>query len=260
MKTHEARINLLKDNGYQPSGILDIGAHTGTWAEMINHVFPNTPILMIEGNTDHTEVLTQKVESIRHSSPGSSVSMELLSNKEKEVIYHKTRLSGTTGNSIYKENTEHFSDDHLIKEERTAKTLDQLTENSTIKYDFIKLDVQGAEADVINGGTTTISNASYILIETQLIEYNENAPFSHEIIGLMSSLNFKIVDIFELHYLPSGRLNEVDILFKNNNAKNLTKPTTSSNVSIKYDICLNKESPRKLISQIIRKTFSKKYR
>ncbi|MBT4130020.1 MAG: FkbM family methyltransferase [Candidatus Marinimicrobia bacterium] len=261
MRTHKTRLQRLKDTGYTPQGILDIGAHTGEWSKMAHDIFPETPILIIEGNSDHTEILNHILKSITVNSPKSKLLIELISDHKKEVTYYKTTLNGTTGNSIYKENSTHFSSNNVIEEKRITTTLDQTTKNIGTNYDFIKIDVQGSEADIIKGGKQTIQNANYILVEAQLIEYNKKAPFIDEIIKLLSELSFRMVDIFEIHYLPDGRLNEIDILFTKNNNSELkisNKNKTKNNIWLKYDICINRETPKKMISQILKRTFNKK--
>jgi len=256
MESHKPRLQLLKDLGYTPAGILDIGANVGRWTELVHDIYPTTPILMVEGNTDHTDILNNKLKTINEKAPNSSVSIELLSDSKKEVIFYKASEGSTLGDSIYREKTSHYSNKNVIKETRITKTLDELTKNIDIIFDFIKLDVQGSEADVLKGGLNTISKANYLLIETQLMEYNANAPFIHEIISLANELDFRIADILQFHYLPDGRLNEVDILFSKKDNPNLILSSSENTVDLrhKYDICNNKISLRKIINRYVNKT------
>lgn len=38
----------LAARGFQPEGILDLGAHRGSWSEMAHAIFPNATLLMLE--------------------------------------------------------------------------------------------------------------------------------------------------------------------------------------------------------------------
>ena len=38
----------LAKNGFNPGGIIDIGAYHGDWARLIAKMYPDVPILMIE--------------------------------------------------------------------------------------------------------------------------------------------------------------------------------------------------------------------
>ena len=103
-----------------------------------------------------------------------------------------------------------------------------------------------------------------MLIETQLMDYNKGAPLANEIINHLSLLGFVIFDIYELHYTDDGRLNEIDIMFCRPDNHLLSHSHTHApnkrSMWLKYDICLNRESPRKIISQIIKRASRKKYK
>ena len=45
------------------------------------------------------------------------------------------------------------------------------------------------------------------------MEYNEGAPLILETMTFMDQIGFRVLDISELHYLPSGELNEIDLVF-----------------------------------------------
>src|SRR6476646_7064451 len=49
----------LREQGFMPGGIVDIGAHEGQWTRMIREVFPTSPVLMIEAREEQEAVLKQ---------------------------------------------------------------------------------------------------------------------------------------------------------------------------------------------------------
>ena len=80
------------------------------------------------------------------------------------------------GNSIYREQTSYFPDtQYKIKE---TITLDTLVKSKNYPYpDLIKIDVQGAELDIIKGASQCLENASYLILELikDNIDYNRGA-------------------------------------------------------------------------------------
>lgn len=198
------RLKALRDNGFNPSKILDIGAYSGEWSQGIKEIFPNSEIFMIEGNSDHKKSLKQT---------GFPYGIYMLSDKEKTAVYYKTTSDITTGNSLYRENTEYFADDLCYSKKVECKTLDSIC-NET--YDLIKLDVQGSEKDIILGGVNTIRKCKYLICELSVQEYNIGSPYIFEVQSLLENLGFRLYDIIDLNYDPyTGKLLQTDFMFVN---------------------------------------------
>ena len=80
--------------------------------------------------------------------------------------------------------------------------------------DFIKIDVQGYELEVLRGGKETLTKAQAILIELSLIEINAGAPLLDEALSFMKAAGFVAYDILEIHRRPlDGAMNQIDVLF-----------------------------------------------
>lgn len=203
------RLSLLANLGFSPRTILDIGAYQGEWTKMAHQIFPLAKIFMIEATPDNESLL-------RNVSEASGLSMALLGNKSKKsvdfYVANPQTTSITTGNSIYMEKTRYFDNQHLIKLPMT--TLDEMVAKRKLKnVDFIKIDTQGSELNILKGGKKTVSKAEFILLETQNLEYNDKAPFTEDVVIAMKSYGFRLFDILETHYLFSGELFQVDLLF-----------------------------------------------
>jgi len=176
---------------------------------MSHQIFPIAKIFMIEATPDNESLL-------RNVSEASGLSMTLLGDKSKKsVIFYLAdpkETSISTGNSIYIEKTQYFSNRHFIR--LPMITLDFLVEKRKLKnVDFIKIDTQGSELNILKGGKKTVSKAEFILLETQNLEYNDKAPFTEDVVIAMKSYGFRLFDILETHYLSSGELFQVDLLF-----------------------------------------------
>ena len=203
------RLSLLANLGFSPRTILDIGAYQGEWTKMARLVFPKSKIFMVEATPDNESLL-------KNISEASGLAMALLGDKPKKsvdfYIANPKETPIATGNSIYMEKTRYFDKKHLIKLPMT--TLDKMVAKRKLKnIDFIKIDTQGSELDILKGGKSTVIKAEFILLETQNLEYNDKAPFTEDIIIAMKSYGFRLFDILETHYLATGQLFQVDLLF-----------------------------------------------
>ena len=115
------------------------------------------------------------------------------SEDNKEVNFFKcddNRID--TGNSVYLENTSM----KFIPEVRKTKKLSSVIGKDE-KYDLIKIDVQGSEIDVIEGGKDIIRNSNFLIIEMSLQNYNEGAPKLLEVINNLNKNNFELIDIID---------------------------------------------------------------
>jgi hypothetical protein len=93
------------------------------------------------------------------------------------------------GNSYYLETTGAFNETH--KTRRVTSKLDTLVfQNGWKLPDLIKLDVQGAELDVLRGAEHTIANCLDIILEAQHVNYNDGAPKIDEVKEYLESIGF----------------------------------------------------------------------
>jgi len=192
------RFTALKNRGVNFTKVLDIGAYEGQWTYNFKKLFPDADVLMIEANED-------KQVYLRGIGP---YKIALLSDSEKEVDYFKSQTSISTGNSIYRENT----DIPFTSEKRKTQTLQNIVGNET--YDLIKMDVQGSELDIMKGSEDVIKKSKYLLLEMQAFEYNKNAPNASEVIAYLHSLNFHLLDLMDTAYIQDYLIN-IDALFIN---------------------------------------------
>jgi FkbM family methyltransferase len=198
-------INNIK-NYFEPNSILDIGANVGQFYNESKVIFPEAYYYLIEGS-EHCDIVL-KTFNVDYS-------ISLLSNVEKEVdFYVRKHEPRCTGNSIYRENTSFYDDDQITVEKKYTKTLTSLLGDKF--FDLIKIDVQGSEIDIINGGLEIFKNAKGILMEVSLVEYNQNAPTKDFVYEYMDNLGFKPVELIgNINHPLTYELIQQDILFLN---------------------------------------------
>ncbi len=192
----------------------DIGASNGEWAKNIKkYHLPKTEIFCFEANPRHQADLLRagfrNLCGTALSKPGV-----------KEVTFYTGGT--TTGDSYYKENTSWYNDAQEFK--LPCTTLDEVVVQEGLpKPDFIKMDTQGSELDILEGAKTVIPFASLIYLECPIIPYNIGAPNIGDYIECMRQNTFVPIGIFETHYAENTLL-QVDIMFMRNDVKQRIAP------------------------------------
>jgi hypothetical protein len=115
---------------------------------------------------------------------------------------------------MYRENT----NVPFTSKKRRVTTLDSLLPGQ--KFDLIKMDVQGAELDVIKGSPGFIHNTKYLWLELQAHNYNLGAPSAGEVIGYLHQIGFEIITISEVN-VGNGVIMGMDFIFINTRNKDL---------------------------------------
>jgi FkbM family methyltransferase len=189
--------------------LLDIGANVGHFSQSITSKNPNIQIYMLEANP-FCEPFLQRTNI--------PYDIACLSDSEKFIrMYINKNNAVCTGASYYKETTKHYDDAEYVNV--NTKLLDDVIFSKFGEYkqfDYIKMDTQGSEIDIIKGGSKTIDQAKYIQIETSLMEYNKGAPLKDAVVEFMGTLGFKPSVLVEKHYWnqdPNDKLIQEDWIF-----------------------------------------------
>ena len=205
------RLEILKYKGFNPKFIVDVGAHLGNFAKGCQDLWPSVDIHMFEANPYAEDHLKQI---------GFPYTISLLTDTvgDSYTYYMTNEWVLSTGNSIYRENTLHYDDSHIIEQNLVSDTLDNILREETRNIDLLKLDTQGSEIKILNGAKTLLNRTKYILIECSVYEYNLGGCLIGDVFSFMNEHNFKLIDIVDIQYLEEGFvLNQVDLLFKNEN-------------------------------------------
>ena len=201
----ESRLSLI-GKYFKPQSVLDIGANIGQFYNECKEVFPDSKYHLIEGNNIcETELKNLEVD----------YTISLLSDDIKEVnFWMRTDDPFATGNSIYKENTDFYNSAIPVK--KWTETLDNLFQNET--FDLIKIDTQGSEIDILNGGQNLVKSTKGIILEVSYKEYNIGSLLSNEVIDYMTSIGFSKVEVINSinHPITEEHIQD-DVLFVKNN-------------------------------------------
>lgn len=205
-REYEYLLKYLIKNCLKINVVYDVGAHKGRWTKWNKKILNKSEFILFEAN----EIHAKKLEKLK-----SRFFIQVLASEDKEVKFYR---KGGTGDSLYLENTDHYDGRAELV---LAKRLDTLiNENKLPSADYIKLDVQGAELDILRGATDTLKHCSLVYMECPIIEYNIGSPKLNEYLIFMEQLGFRPLKIFEQH-VHSGILIQIDIMFISTEAYNL---------------------------------------
>lgn len=190
----------IRERGFNPGSIIDIGAYHGDWTRMAREIWPDARILMLEANHQKRAIL----EATAHET-GAGLEFGLLG---PEAGVEMPFFVMESGSSVLEENSKL---DRKVEALKTA-TLDGLAPEGGA--DLIKIDTQGFELEVLKGGPSTTAAAQAILLEVSLLQINKGAPLIAEVLGFMDALGFVSYEILEIHRRPLDRaMNQIDVLF-----------------------------------------------
>lgn len=205
--THEHSLSRLKSLGLTPRVCYDIGAHRGAWTREARRVFPASDYVLFEANAANRPALDAGGERYLIAALGSEEGVQ-------REFYLSDGDPNATGASLYRENTVHYADATLRPRLVTLRRLDALAaEQKLPPPDLIKIDVQGAELDVLAGAPETLKHCNAIVAELSLLNYNAGAPLLAEAIAGIDRLGFKCVDLCEVHHTRNDILLQMDLMF-----------------------------------------------
>jgi FkbM family methyltransferase len=207
----DGALKYLKEWGFEPTSAIDVGAYNGEWARMFKSIFPSSKVLMIEGQNDKSQIL-QEVCSFLKSDVVFEIT--LLGAKDGEKVRF---VEMETGSSVFEE----FSPYKRNYLEKELVTLDSLLARyqDFRNLDFLKLDVQGYELEVLKGASELLKRTEFVLMEASLIPSNNGCPLLSDVINFMSEKNFRLLDFCSQIRRRDGALWQTDLLFIKNTSK-----------------------------------------
>lgn len=192
-RDHVDYLAALRQSGFEPKVIYDIGACVLHWTNEAQRIWPDAEYIAFEA-MDASEFLFKERGLRYHMGVLSDVS-------GKEVDFYQNDFH-PGGNSYYKENEEVNPDTVNYFNEQHRRRLKTVTVDAVRRLknfpnpDMIKMDVQGAELDVLKGAVETLASVNHIILELQVVEYNKGAPLKDTVIEYMDSIGFECRGIF----------------------------------------------------------------
>jgi FkbM family methyltransferase len=197
----EAAYRRLLSKGWRPAGIIDVGAYQGAWTRMVRGIFPGVPVLMVEGQ----KAKSAGLKALCAELGDVSVVLAVLGGEAgKKVTFYEME----TGSSYFPER----SNAPRAATTYETRTLDDVAAPLASPL-FLKIDVQGAELEVLAGGSDTLGRSEVVQLEVPFVNYNEGAPTLLEVMRFMSERDFIPIDVSGFSRPNGVDLVQADFLF-----------------------------------------------
>lgn len=201
LPAEEVAYERLRAKGFRPTSVIDVGAYEGNWTRLVRRVFADVPVLMIEPQQAKKALLDDVCAEL----PGTRYASAVLSRRKGERVEF---FEMETGSSYFPERSD--ASRRSVTLETT--TLDEIASNIPGPI-FLKIDVQGAELQVLSGGERVLALCELVQLEVALVPYNEGAPTMLEVLRYMDERGFVPLDISGFTRPNGIDLAQIDLLF-----------------------------------------------
>ena len=197
--------SLIRGLGFQPKTVVDVGVALGT--PELYGAFPDSYFLLIEPlkefESDLKAILKRYKGSYIQAAAGSG-------SGQVTFNVHKNHLGGS---SLYKESMGTEADGHEVTVPMIL--IDEMVKDKQLNGPYlIKIDVQGAELDVLEGAQQTLLEAEVVVLEVSLFEFMKGAPQFFDVVSYMKNRDFVAYDIILGWNRPlDNALGQIDIVF-----------------------------------------------
>jgi len=179
---------------------MDVGAYRGDWTKMCLKVFPDARIMCIEPQ----DGLQGPLQELARRHPNIHIIQTLLGRSVNNNVPFNEQGSGSsvllTG---------------AVGTVKKMTTVDKLIQSNLCNApEFLKLDAQGYEVEILEGYTKNFSVCQVIQCELSLLPLVPQAPLLAEVVTYLRTRGFVMFDIEEVIHSPSdGAVWQIDALF-----------------------------------------------
>jgi FkbM family methyltransferase len=201
-------LELARTMGFVPRTVIDVGAAYGSFTRLCQTVFPDARYLLIEPLEEYRSLLEQE----KQSSPSVQYTIAAASTHEGEIAINVH--PDLVGSSLYRE-VETGTGVNGVTRMVRAVTVDHLAREAEGGGPYLlKVDVQGAELDVLDGAERTLQHTEVVVLEVSFFKFFQDGPECAEIMAYMKVRGFVPYDIVGRQYRPlDGALSQVDVAF-----------------------------------------------
>jgi len=179
--------------GGQISLVLDIGAAKGEYAASLRREGYRGRIICFEPQSKQAAAIRERFASVA----GIEVFRCALGSKPglTDLLVSENRDSS----SILRVSTVSVDAEPLTRQTSSetveVTTLDSLVDALILPADHVwmKVDVQGFEAEVLKGGRETLRRVAFVELELSIVPVYEGQPLIGEVLGLMREADFELV-------------------------------------------------------------------
>lgn len=203
-KPFELGVGFLKSIGLQPKLIIDVGVADGTTEITTSFPLGEYKYLLIDANPKFLPYMAEMKKNY-----GDMVAYDncFCGEKEDVIPFHLNKTGHYSSRYSTKGLTETI--------EVNVKRLDSITEQNQLAGPiFMKIDVEGAELEVLKGAINTLALCDVVIVETWInVESTNTGRDFASVVSHMKSNGFVVFDFFAGHCFKSGVLQHIDTVF-----------------------------------------------
>jgi FkbM family methyltransferase len=179
---------------------MDVGAFHGGWTETFLRVFPDTAVTCVEPQPKAFAILKQRMAGREQV----CVMNALLGAECRDAVPFEAKGPG----SSVLQSTGAASEVRM-------QTLDAVCKGEAGRSpDYLKLDVQGFELEVLKGGTACLETCRFVQCELSLLPLVPGGPLAADVMSHMKAIGFVLFDVEEFIRAPSDdAIWQVDVIF-----------------------------------------------
>jgi FkbM family methyltransferase len=202
----ESALRNVRALGVVPASVADVGAAYGNWSVACAAVFPEAQFVLVEPLSEFAPFLVEAAGRLGNARYVAAAA----GSSDGDATMHVHR--DLVGSSTYREREPGLESESRRVETRTLDSI--LGEAGAQPPYLLKLDVQGAELDVLAGAAETLRQTSLLVLEVSFFEFFAGGPDFAAVVERMAAEGFALYDVLGLSYRPlDGALAQADVLF-----------------------------------------------
>jgi FkbM family methyltransferase len=193
-----------RELGFVPNVVFDVGVGPGT--PELYEAFPSARLVLVEPLEEwrrhfewvERDRVTDTILAAAGSTPG-----------QVDIFVHRAPWCSSVFGGL--------RDDDADGTRRSVPVvrLDDIAHERDLVGPFVvKVDVEGAELDVLSGAVEVLRGTELVLLEVSLFELIPGAPQLHDVVSWMHDHGFVVADFYDAHNrLLDGALARMDVAF-----------------------------------------------
>ena len=209
--------SLLKQQGFAPKHVIDVGANHGNWTRVAFNYFPDAYYTLVEPQDwlkTYVQDILARNGKIRWIGAG-------VGDKPGTLPFH---VSHRDDSSTFVFTPEEAKAEGFRQIEVPVTTLNDIARTSDAPFpDMVKIDAEGLDLRVLAGASEFIGKTDIFLLEAAICPQNLENTLGN-VIQTMAQADYRIIDITELNRSPKcGALWLCEVAFLRNGSRLLDR-------------------------------------
>lgn len=195
--------NLIKKYDLQISGVIQGGSHYGEELSLYDkYRIPN--ILLFEPAPDNFKVLEGVVKTFREVRPGIRIDavQKALGNSNEKIQLNIEKANSGQSNSVLPLGLHVDFYPHITYEDQVEVEMVRLDDflpsfyDDVPKFNFLELDCQGFEGEILKGAAKTLESIDYIMTEVNMAELYKGGTLVDDLDKFLAPYRFTRVETY----------------------------------------------------------------